>query len=154
MSERKALLTGGCQCGAVRFAFYAPPGRIGVCYCRMCQKAVSGPFATFVESSLENFAWTRGTPTAFRSSSIAERDFCAACGSPLTYRKTGGTKIELLTGTFDEPEKVVPTYAVGLEGRLGWIATVNDLPSTTTIQNIGAEKAASIVSNQHPDHNT
>ena len=39
MSEqRKPVLTGGCQCGAVRYALYAAPDRAGICHCRMCQK--------------------------------------------------------------------------------------------------------------------
>ncbi len=31
-------LTGGCQCGAVRFRA-AHLGRASLCHCRMCQKA-------------------------------------------------------------------------------------------------------------------
>ncbi len=44
MSDGLAL-TGGCQCGAVRFTCEAPPANVHVCHCRMCQKAVGGPFA-------------------------------------------------------------------------------------------------------------
>ena len=29
-------------------------------------------------------SWTRGQPASFRSSSLVERQFCAACGTPLT----------------------------------------------------------------------
>ena len=89
-SKRKLHLTGGCQCGAVRFAVYAQPEKIGICHCRMCQKAVAGPFAVLAEVPWAEFAWTRGTPSAFRSSSRAMRDFCAACGTPLSYRKPDG----------------------------------------------------------------
>ncbi len=102
-SSRKPVLTGGCQCGAVRFACYAEPQRIGLCHCRMCQKAVAGPFAALAEINHEDFAWTRGKPQAFRSSSLAERDFCGACGTPLTYREIGDPIVELLTGAFDDP---------------------------------------------------
>ena len=89
-SERKAVLTGGCQCGAVRFAAYAGPVKIGLCHCRMCQKAVGGPFISLAEVKHEDFAWTRGKPATYRSSTIAERDFCAACGTPLSYRVIDG----------------------------------------------------------------
>ena len=37
-------LTGGCQCGAVRYAIHEAPYQVGVCHCRMCQKAVGAPF--------------------------------------------------------------------------------------------------------------
>ena len=103
-SDRKPVLTGGCQCGAVRFAVYAGPVKIGLCHCRMCQKAVGGPFISLADVKHEDFAWTRGKPAAFRSSSIAERDFCAACGTPLSYRAIGGDMIEITTGSFDRPD--------------------------------------------------
>ena len=37
MSEnRTPALTGGCQCGAVRYALYAVPPEPSICHCRMC----------------------------------------------------------------------------------------------------------------------
>ena len=30
--QRKPVLTGGCQCGAVRYAVYAAPERAGICH--------------------------------------------------------------------------------------------------------------------------
>ena len=72
-SEAKSVLTGGCQCGAIRFAVTAPPVKVSICHCRMCQKASGAPFASFADIDKREFAWTRGKPAAFKSSSIAER---------------------------------------------------------------------------------
>lgn len=148
----KPALTGGCQCGAIRFALSAAPTRVSICHCRMCQKATGAPFASLADIPNENFAWTRGKPAAFKSSSIAERDFCAKCGTPLSYRAIGGPKIEIMTGAFDRPDRVVPTLQYGTESRLGWVGNVSNLPSKTTMQNFGPEKSASVFSYQHPDH--
>jgi hypothetical protein len=148
----KPVLTGGCQCGAVRFALSAPPVRVSVCHCRMCQKASGAPFASFADIPRESFSWTRGKPAAFRSSSIAERDFCADCGTPLSYRLIGGPKIEIMTGAFDRPDRVVPAHQFGTESRLGWVVAIANMPSQTTLQNYGTEKLEKIVSHQHPDH--
>ena len=38
-------LTGGCQCGAVRYALLEPPSNPHICHCRMCQKAFGSFFA-------------------------------------------------------------------------------------------------------------
>jgi hypothetical protein len=38
-ATRKPVYTGGCQCGAVRYALYSEPTNPHVCHCRMCQKA-------------------------------------------------------------------------------------------------------------------
>jgi len=153
-AARTPVFTGGCQCGAVRFAVFAQPVRIGLCHCRMCQKAVGGPFISLADVRHEDFAWTRGKPAAFRSSTIAERDFCAACGTPLSYRQIGGPNIELTTGSFDQPQHVAPTYATGCESQLQWTHSIGELPHRTTEQASNAEALKRIVSHQHPDHET
>jgi hypothetical protein len=151
-TETKLVLTGGCQCGAIRFALSAPPRKVSICHCRMCQKASGAPFASFADIENADFAWTRGKPAAFRSSSIAERHFCAACGTPLSFRRLGGPSIEIMTGAFDRPDRVVPTRQYGTESRLGWVVSIANMPSQTTLQNYGTDKVNGIVSHQHPDH--
>ena len=151
-SATQPVLTGGCQCGAVRFALSAAPMKVSICHCRMCQKASGAPFASFADIPRENFSWTRGKPSAFRSSSIAERDYCADCGTPLSFHRIDGPKIEIMTGAFDLPDRVVPTQQFGTESRLGWVVGIANLPSQTTLQIYGPEKLNSIVSHQHPDH--
>ena len=148
----KPILTGGCQCGAIRFAVSALPVRVSICHCRMCQEASGAPFASFADIDHESFTWTRGKPAAFRSSSIAERDFCRDCGTPLSFRRIDGPRIEIMTGAFDRPDRVIPTQQFGTESRLGWVVGVANLPSQTTLQNYGPDKLGGIVSNQHPDH--
>ena len=104
-STRAAVHTGGCQCGAVRYALYAPPEGTHVCHCRMCQKAVGGPFAALAPVRLADFAWTRGTPGSFLSSPLAARDFCAACGTPLTFRYLDSEWIDVTIGSLDRPAR-------------------------------------------------
>ena len=52
----KPVLTGGCQCGAIRFALSAPPTKVSICHCRMCQKASGAPFASLAEIEKGDFA--------------------------------------------------------------------------------------------------
>jgi hypothetical protein len=42
----------------VRYALYARPEGTHVCHCRMCQKAVGGPFAALAPVRIKDFAWT------------------------------------------------------------------------------------------------
>jgi len=151
-AETKPLLTGGCQCGAIRFALTAAPVKVSICHCRMCQKASGAPFASFADIEKRDFSWTRGKPAAFKSSTIAERDFCRDCGTPLSFRRIDGERIEIMTGAFDRPDRVIPTRQYGTESRLGWVVGIANMPSQTTLQNCGPEKVATIVSHQHPDH--
>src|ERR1700686_3606657 len=151
-TAEKPVLTGGGQDGAIPFPVVAAPGKGSICPCRMCQKAAGAPFASFADIENADFAWTRGKPAAFRSSSIAERDFCADCGTPLSFRRIDGPRIEIMTGAFDRPDRVIPTQQFGTESRLGWVVSIANLPSQTTLQNYGPDKLGGIVSNQHPDH--
>jgi hypothetical protein len=153
-SERKRVLTGGCQCGALRYALYASPTGICVCHCRMCQKASGGPFGVFALVNRGDFAWTRGRPASWQSSSRAYRDFCGTCGTPLAFRPLDRDAIDMMVGSLDEPEKAAPTYEVGREGKLSWLASLANLPGKTTLESMGGERLAKVISYQHPDHDT
>ena len=124
-------LTGGCQCGAVRYALTARPTRPSVCHCRMCQRAGGAPFMAFGGVSLAEIEWT-GSPKIFASSTIAERGFCGECGTPLTWRSHGRDRISVTLGSLDDPEAVPPTEQDGIESRLCWTAGIGDLPGERT----------------------
>ena len=146
-SDRRLPVRRGSLC-AVGTAARRSASAIAGC----ARKPRGAPFASLADIEHEHFAWTRGKPATFHSSSIAERDFCAACGTPLSYRPIGGPRIEIMTGAFDRPDRVVPTRQYGTESRLGWVVGIANLPSQTTQQNYGPEKMATITSHQHPDH--
>src|SRR6201995_533779 len=137
MTAENPILTGGCKCGAIRFALSAPPTKVSICHCRMCQKASGAPFASFAEIEKDDFAWTRGQPSAFRSSSIAERDFCRDCGTPLSFRRLDGPRIEIMTGAFDRPDRLIPTRQHGTESRLGWGGGLAHITRPSTLPKYG-----------------
>ena len=151
-----AVLTGGCQCGAVRYALHEWPTGPHICHCRMCQKAFGGFFAAFTGVPVEKFELTRGALSFFKSSGQTERGFCANCGTPLTIHDEGSPRLGLSIGSLDEPEKVPPTRQCGIEGRLSWFATLPTLPADKTTEEDNPELAAKIArtNHQHPDHDT
>jgi hypothetical protein len=132
-------MTGGCQCGAVRYAVHAEPRSPSVCHCRMCQRAAGGPFIATASVAAADFAWTKGAPRTFASSSKGLRDFCADCGTPLAFRTPGTSAIDIMFVTLDEPQRVRPVRQIGVESRLPWLHELETLPAKTTEQNAGAE---------------
>ena len=145
-----ALLSGGCQCGAVRFRA-AEIGRPSVCHCRMCQKAFGGFFGPLVTCG--GVTWTRGGPKWFASSGKARRGFCEHCGTPLAYETEYG--LELAIGAFDDPEKVAPRIQVNPRDKLPLYDALSTLPVYRTEP--GSEWSqfkAGLTSHQHPDHDT
>lgn len=148
---QKFVATGGCQCGAVRYALLSAPEG-SVCHCRMCQKAVGGPFAAMAKLAKTDVVWTRGRPAAFRSSASAERAFCRDCGTPLTFAYDDAAHMEVTIGSLDHPAGVPPRQAYGVESRLAWVAELGPgrLPEIRSDELPPRDRT----SRQHPDHAT
>ncbi len=145
-------LTGGCQCGAVRFRCEAL-GRASICHCRMCQKAFGGHYGPLVTA--KGLVWTRGEPKRFRSSNVVVRGFCADCGTPLTYEPDGYPDVEVALGAFDRPAEIRPEIQVGVENRMPWFHELATLPGRPAEQQAKVEAFfATVVSHQHPDRDT
>ncbi|MDO8802029.1 GFA family protein [Phenylobacterium sp.] len=143
--------SGGCQCGAVRFHAESL-GRPSICHCRMCQKAFGGFYGPYVDA--EGFAWTRGQPKYFQSSNLIKRGFCGDCGTQLSFESPKWA-VNVAIGAFDQPEKIVPTLQIGLDTKLPYLDSLADLPDRAPEQKARmAAFYASLVSHQHPDHDT
>ena len=150
-------LSGGCQCGAVRYHATERLDNAHICHCRMCQKAMGNFFAPLVGIPLESFTWTRGEPSVFMSSEHIARGFCDHCGTPLFYRNMENPRIAITIGSLDHPGLVVPEDQYGNEAKLPYFDHLPDLGSagTTTEADDPAFAAAIAASNhQHPDHDT
>jgi hypothetical protein len=146
--------SGGCQCGAVRFRVTGELGRASICHCRMCQKAFGSAFGPFVSAKAADFAWTRGAPKRFQSSSKISRGFCENCGTPLTFDWSDKV-VELAIGAFDQAADIVPVVQLASEWALPWVNDLAALPGRPP-EEAAAAKAHydGVVSYQHPDHDT
>ncbi len=149
-------ITGGCQCGAVRYALLAEPTHPNICYCRMCQKQFGNIFGAFAGVRTDEFEVTRGTMAWFHSSDSAQRGFCRDCGTPLAYQFRDRPRISVSLGSLDEPERIKPEHQYGVEGRVSWIAEILTLPETMTGTGDVPERYEHIrqTNHQHPDHDT
>ena len=147
-------LSGGCQCGTVRFKVSGEPGRSSICHCRMCQKAFGGYFAALVDTKEGSLTWTRGAPSHYQSSNKVKRGFCNKCGSPLTFEHPNG--VDLALGAFDQPEKALPVLQVSDPSEtIAGFAGLHKLPRHNAADQVSADKYLdSIISYQHPDHDT
>lgn len=144
------IRTGGCQCGAVRFRINGKLGRASICHCRMCQKAFGGFFGPLVSAPDGGVEWTRNAPNYFQSSVNISRGFCAACGTPLTYKHPDG--LEIAIGAFDDRSDLAPAIQVNYAKRLPWVETIFDQPKHEDADYYN--KQEQIISFQHPDHDT
>jgi hypothetical protein len=151
-------LTGGCQCGAVRYALTKMPERPCICYCRMCQKSVGNIFGTFAGVETEYFELTRGKLAWWQSSHTGKRAFCSNCGTPLAWGSAEGEDwISITIGSLDEPERVKPVIAYDLEAKVPWTDEAVALEALKMGEGRTVTWPLAKVqqtTRQHPDHDT
>lgn len=149
-------VSGGCQCGALRYHTSQMLDNAHLCHCRMCQKAVGNIFAALVAAPDDKLVWTRGKPDVWRSSEHVERGFCANCGTPLFYHDVNNGRTNLTIGSLDNPGDFPPHANTGSEGQVAWFATITRIEDGGTTEADGEEWAAAIKASnhQHPDHDT
>jgi hypothetical protein len=127
-------MTGGCQCGRVRYTAQVESDDAYLCHCRMCQRATGGVSIAFVGIRKDAVAWER-EPDWYRSSPIARRPFCRECGTPLGFAFPDSETMDLTVGSFDEPARFRPTHHYAVESmHAAWIDT-RDLPRTRSEEN-------------------
>jgi hypothetical protein len=121
-------MTGGCQCGRIRYEAKVENDEAYLCHCRYCQKATGGFAAAFVQVAKAGVVWTH-EPDWYQSSAIAHRPFCSRCGTPLGFDfiESSGN-MDLTLGSFDAPEFFRPAAHSGCESlHPAWLDT-KDLP--------------------------
>jgi hypothetical protein len=100
-------LTGGCQCGAVRYEISAEPLAVYVCHCRECQRQSASAFGISVRVLKSAFrlvrggvrTWTRGADNGSTVNCV----FCVECGSRVWHVAPGSEMIHVKGGSLDQP---------------------------------------------------
>lgn len=113
-------LEGGCVCGAVRFVAEGEPFRVGLCHCMTCRKrggSVFNAFAIYPRDAVRS----TGTTAIYRGSEHGRQHFCPACGSHVFAKDAGSDEAEVPIGTFDEPDRLRPTYEGFVGRRESWL---------------------------------
>lgn len=123
-------MTGGCMCGRVRYSALIDNDDAYLCHCRMCQRASGNVSLAMKNVKQADVAWDR-EPDYYRSSPIARRGFCSACGTSLTFQYLEGTdRMDLTVGSFDDPARFRPASHFGAESmHRAWLDT-EGLPET------------------------
>ena len=127
-------MEGGCQCGRVRYTVTIADEDAYLCHCRMCQHATGGVSIALKSVKKAGVRWTR-EPDRYKSSPIASRGFCSACGTPLTFEFPDSSTMDLTVGSFDNPDQFRPTCHFAVESwHAAWLDT-RSLPTYRTDEN-------------------
>ena len=81
-------VTGGCNCGAVRFEVTAPFISSSYCHCTRCQRRTGAAASANARASAESFRIVQGEDRirSWKPETGAEKFFCGDCGSALFSR--------------------------------------------------------------------
>jgi len=137
MSEKsrpRLPLTGGCQCGAVRYEIAAPPVRVYVCHCLECRKQSASAFGVSVWVRRADFSLLSGAPRVWSrptdSGRVLDCAFCPECGSRLWHEYAGGDS-EFLTvkgGSLDESPDLSAVNHVWVKRKMAGVIIPDGAP--------------------------
>ncbi len=121
--------TGGCLCGAVRYKATAEPLVVTHCHCSLCRKSSGAPFLTWVAFPRDSFVFTKGEPGVYRATDKAERAFCSACGTQITFRHVESShQVDVTLGSLDDPEALRPVDHIWVSSKVEWLHIEDGLP--------------------------
>jgi hypothetical protein len=120
---------GGCLCGAVRYELRAPPTLAGYCHCSLCRRACGAPVLVFATVPRSDFAFVRGAPRCFASTSFGRRWFCGDCGTQLCMQVDHEpATTDVTVASMDDAASVAPGFHIWHASRLPWFDTADALP--------------------------
>jgi hypothetical protein len=119
-------LTGGCQCGTIRYEITGTPNALVVCHCTDCQRQSGSAFGMTLPVNEADFRMTKGEVKTYASTSAAGRGklgaFCPDCGTRI-YHKPEWRKgtVSVKPGTLDDTSWLKPETHLWTSSKQGWV---------------------------------
>ena len=107
------LLTGSCNCGAVRFEVTSPLVSAGYCHCTRCQRRTGTAASANARVEPGSFRVVRGEDRmrAWKPETGAQKWFCGDCGSALFSRNPSDPeRVGVRLGAFDSDPEIRPGW--------------------------------------------
>lgn len=124
-------LTGGCQCGRVRYEVSGPPGTIPgtiyVCHCRECRRQSASAFGISVTVRSADLHLTQGAPKVWSRPADSGRTvhchFCPDCGSRLWHGDLAReAEVSVKGGSLDQPVDLGQAVHIWVSRKLPGVA--------------------------------
>lgn len=127
-----AAITGGCTCGAIRYALRTPPMVVHCCHCRWCQRETGSAFAVNAMIEADRLEVTQGEPemvmTPSNSGKGQEIARCPACRVALWSHYAGSRRQTAFVrvGTMDDPTCCPPHVHIFASSKQPWVVLPED----------------------------
>ncbi len=117
-------LTGGCNCGGVRYELTATPEHVGYCHCTRCQRRTGAAASAQAGVDGRTLVILSGEElvTAWRHPDGGfEKLFCRVCGSHLFSRHPDDpTQMSVRLGSFDGDPGLRPSFRQFTDYAAAW----------------------------------
>lgn len=123
--------TGGCRCGALRFALEGPTGPVVHCHCAFCRRVHGAAFTTIAFFPAPAFSWHADSAEPHRWTTPAGnvRHFCGGCATPIYNLAPALDVACLVIGSLARDEDAPEVwFHVNLESMAPWHTIGDDLP--------------------------
>jgi hypothetical protein len=124
----KHELTGGCQCGAVRYRLSGTGRMLYACHCRDCQKQSSSAFGMSLIVDRAQVEITAGLDrlrtwdTHGDDAALKRCAFCADCGTRLYHAPASEDEpISIKAGSLDDTGWLRPVAQIWLKSAQPWV---------------------------------
>ena len=117
--------TGGCACGAIRYAATGTPVAALHCPCRHCQMRSGTGHSSYLVFAGADAVTVTGRPATWKiagdSGNLKIHAFCPTCGTPthLTFEADPGLAA-VHAGSLDEPDRFRPALVAWGSRGLPW----------------------------------
>lgn len=126
-------ITGGCNCGSVRYVLTEEPNVVAACHCTNCRKQSGAAYSVNLVASTTAMEIS-GTLADYvdqdtSSGKPVHREYCPNCGSPIRSLLESAPGIAAIkAGTLDEPGRFAPAVHVWTQSKLPWVQIPEGLP--------------------------
>lgn len=126
------VLTGSCQCGALRYECSAEPLFTGNCHCRDCQKATGSayvPAFAVPTNAVKVTGEVKYYESRADSGNTFSRGFCPTCGGRVFGKSSSFPQFMLITaGSLDDPGRFKPSMDFFTHSAQPWDHMNPELP--------------------------
>lgn len=104
-------LTGGCNCGGVRFEVTETPVSASWCHCTRCQRRTGSSGSPQARLAAGSFRIVQGEELlrAWEPPDGFAKFFCSSCGSSMWSRSPDGEAVSVRFGVFDSDPGIRPS---------------------------------------------
>ena len=133
---KDVTVTGGCQCGQVRYTIGVRPTVVYCCHCRECQAQSASAFGLSVPVALADLSISGRTASWERPTDLGTRTrcvYCPDCGSRVYHQ--GSASPDLATvkgGSLDDRSWLVPSAHIWVSRKQPWVVLDPAVPQHAT----------------------